>query len=115
MMLPSTRTGFGERFGNRSGAVDEGGDDGRQGPVLHRQYDDRPRVFWQIDWQHLQSKAMGIEIGHRIWKRGNELPTGKQIGAEMNGQGFQAHLGHANSSLAKGFCHNFIVPGIWPC
>ena len=74
--------------------------------MLHGQQHDRPWVRRQIDRQHLESEATGIEIDDRIWKRRNEFPTGKQISTQMNGQGFQAHLGHTSSSLAR--WHGFL-------
>src|SRR4029434_525705 len=68
----------------------------------------------QIYRQHLESKAPGIEIDNRVWKGRDEFPTGQQITSQVNGQGLQAHFWHTGSSHPKGFCHDSIIPSVWP-
>src|SRR5262249_34456042 len=93
---------FCERPGSLTRAFDEELSRGADGPVLQSSDRNRPRMNRQVDWQSLESKALGAEMQQGSWTY-CEIPFRDQCGIQLNPRRHHVSARNTQSVRSKGF------------
>jgi len=86
--------------------------DRAQCSVLQGDGSDWPWSSRQIDRQHFQREAIGIEAEEGDREGGEKRTRRKQIGAEVQGIGGHECLRHGDPPRLEGFPQNHVGPGV---